>query len=380
MTIQLPEIIGLPPEGYVSSNFKNSSIPVVEFTPGVPDFTKGLTLFSIKTSKTKTEYKNILAEYGYDVKLPLKLAFLADNFPTDTFANEYGSHFLEGMAGVVSEGAQALTQTFGGRTATGTLEKLSKELEDSGKIAGMIGGGIGKGVEGLRVVKERMGNVGEMMDKVAAGARVDFPQVWKGSSFQPSYTMTIRLFNPNPANDRTTDKYIIGPLAAILALALPQTTDDGTYNWPYFQKVVSKGLFILDPAVITNITVVKGGDQQQISFNQRLSIVDIRIDLVGLFQTLLMNTKGGGENTNRPTLWQYLNNLKQQRTIKNIYEPSGGYGTAEDEIQQQARAEGSGEEFSSTKGAVETPLEPANSPPEHRVSDSDRQKYESLQS
>jgi hypothetical protein len=116
------------------------------------------------------------------------------------------------------------------------------------------------------------------------------------------------LYNPNPADPESTKKYIAGPLAAILTLGLPRSDNGRTYNWPFFHKIRSTGIYNLDPAIITNIAVIKGGDQQQIAYNQHLAIVDVRIDFSSLYNSILIE-EGGQTMTNRPTLRSYLDAL-----------------------------------------------------------------------
>ena len=137
--------------------------------------------------------------------------------------------------------------------------------------------------------------------------------VWKSSGFQPSYTLTVRLYNPDPGSRESTHKFITGPLAAIMLLGIPISTDTITFSWPFIHRIFSPGIYDLDPAFISNITVIKGGDQQQISYKQRLGIVDVRIDFGSLFSTMLA-TKGNPSN--RPTLKKYLEGISGQDSYK----------------------------------------------------------------
>ena len=75
-----------------------------------------------------------------------------------------------------------------------------------------------------------------------------------------------------------------------------------------------KGLYELDPAVITNITVVKGGDQQQIAFNQMMSMCDVRIDFISLHKSMLLEEKGAAAD-NRPTVRKYIKELTNGRGV-----------------------------------------------------------------
>jgi hypothetical protein len=327
-------IIGMPPLTYVSDNLMANSMPIAEIVPCKPNFSRGMTLFSV-TPDTIT-YDSILSKHGFTIEHPIKLAFLADNFPTDSFSNEYGETFLEKFTGVASSGIQDALQMTGSRTVTEALAKGGSALEQTGKnlggtsgsVLGAVGGffaGAEKGMKEFKAAMKEGGSVHKMIgggadtiNNMLAGHRVDFPQVWRNSSFSPSYSMTVRLYNPAPGSETATKKYIIGPLAAILCLGIPRTKEGQTYNWPFFHKFKSKGIYNLDPAVISNITVVKGGDNQQIAFTQRLGIVDVRIDFTSLFGSMVLE-EDGPKNLKRPTVSGYLKALETQKTMYDQY-------------------------------------------------------------
>jgi hypothetical protein len=327
MTINLNPfngIIGLPPSTHCSDTMIINSMPVMEILPAEPHFESGLNLFRLNDAWDT--YKGILENHGYTLsQKPLKLAFIADNFPTDSFTNEYGETFLQSFTDVASSGMQQLVQMTGQRSGIEGGISMSKGIQEAGQAMGGIGGdivsGLGSGAEGafqmMQNIKNNLGNQSEFMkkslaglDQLVAGARVDFPQIWKNSGFTPSYTATVRLYNPNPGNIEATKQYIIGPLAAILCLAVPRSTDGTAYNWPFFHKIHSPGIYGLDPGVITNITVVKGGDQQQIAFSKRLAMLDVRIDITSLYGSMVLDEKNPNEHSNRPTVYKYLKSLE----------------------------------------------------------------------
>ena len=317
-------IIGLPPSSYVSDSAIKNSMPMAEIIPCEPEFSQGMTLFSVVPNLKS--YNDILKKHGFIIDHPIKVAFLADSFPTDTFTNEYGETFLEAITETASKGFSELIQMTGAKTVGGATEEISKSLAGLGKEqGGLIGKTLGtfagvakKGAGAMKKIEGKYGAAGTISG-LLAGRRVDFPQVWKGSAFSPSYTMTVRLYNPNPGNANSTKKYIEGPLAVLLCLALPRSEDGHTYGWPFFHKIKSKGLYELDPAVITNITVIKGGDQQQISYQQHLAIVDVRIDITSLFNSILIE-ESDKKMTNRPTLRSYLKTLGEEKTLERAKE------------------------------------------------------------
>jgi hypothetical protein len=319
------QTFGMPPRSYVSDTAIINSMPVMEIIPCRPQFQSGLTLFRVDPDWTT--YRNLLKNLGYEISDNLlKFAFIADNFPTDTFTNDYGESFLQKFTDVASQGMSQITQMTGETEFTAAAAKMGSDVATLGEAMGGTLGGLVSGAgtmatnsaAALRTLKEKMketgstlGGAGDIIDKMMGGHRVDFPQLWRNSGYTPSYTATIRLYNPKPGSTTYTEQYIIGPLAVILALGIPRSKDGKTYSWPFFHKVKAKGIYNLDPAVISNITVIKGGDQQQISFNQHLAMVDVRIDFTSLYGSMLME-EGDFVSNNRPTIKSYLNSMKEQ--------------------------------------------------------------------
>ena len=342
-------IIGMPPittrtgdsmHTQRTAEALKNTMPIATIYPGIPSFEFGIDLFRRipvfdnegghpdQPKINTTYYLPMLRKHGYTLDKEVhnggvKVAYIADNFPTDTFTNEYGENFLQKFTDVASEGAASLSQMFGarnlGQLASGVIGAGKKTGGKVGKVAEMAGKAsdyikdLGGMFANFSPAGARMAN---MMGSLASGSRIDFPMVWKSSSFQPSYSMTVRLYNPNPGDPATTQKYIIGPIAAIMLLGIPISEDSSTYSWPYLHRVQSKGIYSLDPAYIQNITVIKGGDQQQIAYNQQLAIVDVRIDFGSLFSSMLASSEQSTKT--RPTLRKYLASMESEEPAYNI--------------------------------------------------------------
>ncbi len=263
------------------------------------------------------------------------------------------------MTDVASQGAADINQFMGSRSATESFGKVQKKLQAKGGVAGGIGAGMGmaggwakdlmgalQGISGGKGIARGV----NLVDRLAAGARIDFPQVWKTSSFTPSYTMTVRLYNPNPKSALSTDQYIIGPIAAIMLLGTPISEDGATYNWPFLHRVKATGIYDLDPAFIGGITIIKGGDQQSIAYNQRLAMVDVRIDFGSLYNTMVASNSA---NPARPTLKKYLNAMKGERKV---YDSKGENKLNETEVATTTKLTTTATEYET--GAAEERIDP----------------------
>jgi len=310
-------VFGMPPGTHVSDAVMKASMPTASIIPCEPEFSKGLSLFTLNNGKGAKKYKDILEEVGYTITSDrIEVAYLADNFPTDTFTNEYGETFLDKFAQAASSGLGDLAQIAGWTS----FDVASKQVGDMATTLGL--GGAKKVVgEYADKMDSRAQNMNEKnrnmyssmknaMKGIVTGARVDFPQVWKNSSYTPSYSMTIRLYNPNPASEEMTKKYIVGPIAALVALGIPNVSEDSSmYKWPLLCKVFSPGIYSLPAAYINSISVIKGGDQQSIAYNQNLAMCDVRIDFGSLYNSILAGPGSGKHGFKRPTLSSYLNSI-----------------------------------------------------------------------
>lgn len=324
----LENIIGLPPQTSADYGLISNSMPIMEIIPSKPKSLGSVSLFSLV--EDTAAYEKLLRFYGYVLsERPMKLAFMADSFPTETFTNTYSETFLDKFAGTVSQGAAELTQITGATTAGEALSKVLGGLERGGGVLGTFATGA-KGVVGYlgeqyektakglgatgKVAGKTAGRFAGLASRLLGGYRPDMPMIWRDSGYTPSYTITVRLYNPVPSDSTMKERYIIGPLAAILLLALPRTDDGVYFNWPFFHQINVPGVFSIPAGYIGNVTVIKGGEQQQITYRQELSVVDVRIEIGSLFGTIVVGSKEYA-SLQRPTLKNYLDNLKSTRSV-----------------------------------------------------------------
>jgi len=325
--ISIPSIIGLPPSSTFSDNMITNSMPILQITPCIPNFTKGLTLFNL--NEAKDQYANTLAELNYSASLPLSVAFIADNFPSLSFSNEWGEGLLQGATNIGSDLGGQLAFMLGQSTASGSANIIKNAINNmardpkTGKaktgagadFARMTGAAV-MGAENLindLTQSTGMTNGINILDKLAGGSRIDFPHVWKGSSFSPSFSITVRLHTVTTQNDKDYHTNILGPLAALLCLGLPiQKDENNIYNFPFLCKIKCPGLFMMNPAAISSISVHLGGDVGLIGYNQRPSMIDVKIDFQSLYTSMVT-----GNASDRPSIGQLLDVLKDKATIEN---------------------------------------------------------------
>mgnify|MGYP000555655586 CR=1 FL=1 len=337
-TITVSNIIGMPPRTYVSDSVMFNSMPIIRISPHLPRTSTGLTLFTLESAQD--EYNKILNNLGYSLDAPLepiRLVFNADTLPVDTFTNDYTETFLQRMTDVASQGMSQIMQIAGAKTFTEGVRKIGEGTAEKGeelggtvggfmKTAGetaaeiakeleMMKGRLGAGAEGDRSLASQAINT---IDKMMAGHRIDFPKIWGNSAYAANFSVNVRLFNPRPGNLKYTQQYLIGPLAVILALALPRSDDGYSYQWPFFHKIEAPGFLNLTPAAITNVTVTKGGDAQQLAFSKTLGLIDVRIDFTTIYESMLLESEDSSLSYKRPTVKNYLASLEKNSQTNNL--------------------------------------------------------------
>ena len=162
MPIQMRNIIGMPPNSNISDSIMRNSLPVLQITPGSPAQVNTLTTFVFKSKLT--QYLTALENYGYtfedlDVNF-LKVAIIPDNFPSDTFTNEYSENFLQKMGDVASESIGQLAQMTGSRRGSDTLTQL-------GGAAGSALSGLGFGDAGSFIANGVKDSIGAAQKSVS---------------------------------------------------------------------------------------------------------------------------------------------------------------------------------------------------------------------
>ena len=378
--VSLPSIIGGPPKTYISNVIRDNTTPIMEIWPMIPDASMNEAVFTLKDAD---DYVPLLQSHGFTTSLPLRVAFQADSFPTDTFNNEYGESFLSKITDVVSGGVGEINQMFGSARASETLKSLGEKFGSSqNPMISTTGKMFQNVMEQGKALKDSLSNVDQLkglmgtVDKMLGGQRVDFPNVWKNSGYSMAYSINIRLWNPSPGNQKYTDKYIIGPLAALILLGIPISEEGYSYSWPFFNKIQSKGLFFLNPSVLTNITVTRGGEAGQIAWNQSMGMADVRLDFTSLYGSFVVDAQGD-DKINRPTLRSYINTLRNPREFTRRYSsnPTG------ENIKYSSPSSSSMENASFSKGGTTTKSttnESYETAPTNRVSPSLVEKESAL--
>ena len=187
-----------------------------------------------------TEFENQL----YDASLFVGFRVEKGVDTSESFSNETGESSIASAANQTAQSAQ--DRKFG--TANGQTG-----------IAG-IDSIIGTISAALTSATAFSAETASLATVLAGGGNLDFPEVWKSSSFSKSYHFNMSLRTPYGDPYSILQNLYI-PLALILAGGLPRGIGAAAYTSPFICRAYCKGMFAVPLGMITSISVKRGADQ-----------------------------------------------------------------------------------------------------------------------
>ena len=351
----IKDLIGLPPLYYNATDSQLNTLletltfntmPVVALYPaypafGAPDQQKlGLQLYHLDYVKGLEKYNKIVKSVTSKSQLTLNgnclyVAFLNDTSISEAFSVDFGESKFEEIGNMGSATLAELRYLTGGSDASNAIGLTGDAMKKG--FFGNMAGSLLKGVAGATGIMESlMSGIGASgLTKIFSGSKIDFPMIWKGVNYGPSYSFTIRLYNPISNNEKEYEDNIIKPLVRLLAFVMPIADSESTFTFPILCGAVCPGLFKVNAGFISSIDVIKGGESNDISYSQRPGSIDIKITIQDLYNTMVVDGMGGDEkgseyykfkDTQRPLFSNYIDNLRQKVAVKNLtYDKVKGY-------------------------------------------------------
>lgn len=354
-------IIGLPPSIYYEPDIIPlvlNTMPIMELTPGLPEYgndvggdNQGIKLFNFNEIDGIDQYNRILAGSHIssgNLTFPIKVAFLADTQITESFSNVYGESMFEQAANFGLPFATEL-QYITGKTDVGSALKsiadrynegagkngkidLGKDLKSFGGLTNAllnmsekISSGVVNQFANIagtlqNLAKSYFPNAGNDLINLLSGHNIDFPMIWRGSNYTPNYSVTVKLYNPDPYSEASYTRHIIDPLIKLLAFVVPVASPgaSSTYTYPVLCRVNCPGLFQIRSGYVSNIDVIKGGEGNDLSFQHRPGQIDVRMTFGSLYNSMISDVTQEIADQDRPTLEHYIRNLKD-KTLTQYY-------------------------------------------------------------
>jgi hypothetical protein len=255
-----------------------------------------------------------------------KFAVQAENSFNESWNHDFGESMFENATNVGSSIGSELKQITGATDIFGAFSSLGTAgmtaLRQIPGLSGLLPEESTTPAQPQQQPQQPVQPPNNLMKgvmNIASGSKVDFPMIWRGSSFQPNYSFTVKLWNPYPSSLPHYIKYILNPLYHLLLFMCPLSDSNFTYSYPVLCRMKCPGMGAIDAGFISNLDVVKGGDNNDISFKQRPGTVEVRFSIQSLYSTMIIR----GEQDpleDRPTLDKYMRDLLGETIPPEFYD------------------------------------------------------------
>lgn len=192
------------------------------------------------------------------------IVYYLDSFVSvsESFSNDTGESQLANQVNGLSETTQEIQFILG--SGNSMISNLVEGLGDIGSsitsgLSGIISNTAGGLLGGL---------LGHGTNTILSGGKIVFPEIWKNSGFDRSYSLDVKLRSPD--NDSLSIYLnILVPYIHLLAMTLPRGLDGSTdskhvdpngYTSPFLVRAYCKGMFNIDQGIITDLSASKGGE------------------------------------------------------------------------------------------------------------------------
>lgn len=241
---------------------------------------------------------------------------------SETYNNEFGqSDLLSGVQNLGSKYSE-LAFAFG-------INDMDKAIEQLAGQEGLLGN-IGKVADaGNKLIQAGIDKTGPAKNLLTTAFRtlknpnnkIDFPLFWKSSGYNAQYELQTRLYCYNVQDDAYYTSYILAAYCALMQFVLPRSEDGELYSWPFLMDLRIPGMLHLPLCYCSNISVIKGGENNDLSYAYRPNIIDINMTINPLYNVMynIINPDNNNPNIDsrkeRPTLLKELDVLSQKRTF-----------------------------------------------------------------
>lgn len=122
------------------------------------------------------------------------------------------------------------------------------------------------------------------------GGRMVFPQMISGVNYSKALSCSIRCVCPN--GSKMGFHLSTGvPIAFMLAMSLPKQLADNMYTYPFITRVFQQGWYNSDLAVISNLRITRGGqDDMRWTIDSLPTETEISFDVLPLYNQLMSSS------------------------------------------------------------------------------------------
>lgn len=206
--------------------------------------------------------------------------------PSVSYSESFGNGTGESIISNMVKGASDFSKEIGFLTAAGGMTAdLQASQENLGKSIKEAGSGL---LDGGGVIQRLLSGA----TSVISGTNLVFPELWKTSNFNRSYSISIHLKSAYGTKESIfTD--IIVPMCFWIALAAPRQATANTFKAPFLTRFFIPGFCSVDMGIVESLQISKGGNGDAWSVDGLPLQVDLNISIKDLYSSLFMSRLHG---------------------------------------------------------------------------------------
>lgn len=185
------------------------------------------------------------------------------------------------------DSSETFTNQSGESSIASTLNGQAASAIESNFTTGGMGQGVKDAVAGALDALSMGGGAATLMGT----AFLDIPDIWKGSSFGKSYSVSLKLA-AHFGDTVTIAQSIILPMSLLMAGALPRATGKNSYTSPFLCRCYCKGRFAIPLGLIENMTITRGDSEFGWNVNNLPTVVTINLTIKDLSPAMYIALSG----------------------------------------------------------------------------------------
>lgn len=238
----------------------------------------------------------------------------------DGMTNSTGDSKVASAIGTVSDYSREAMFLFGKSFSDESLINTSKANYDSAvnKIMNSL-------TKDSTLARQATDRISDHVTTLINGGNVAFPEIYKDSTYNKSYDITIKLVSPY-GDKLSIYLYIFVPLFHLIAMSFPRQMGANGYMNPFLVRAFCKGWFNCSLGIIDSISI-KRASQDGWSIDGLPTEVDISISIKDLYPNLAISRDGDYSTYNNIeymdmlSTWCGINlNIPEINRKLNIYE------------------------------------------------------------
>lgn len=283
-------------EGYMGGYGEDGSTQILSILRILPQFRRSAKILNTKRDGRKEFASGDVdtAQNGWPVAM-LTIPFAIDKGAnsSESFTNSTQEHPLKEQ---YNQQYEATNQALMTGTGVQDLGSAAQQAINEWSVAGVLGtiGEFGKNyaVQAGENLAAGFGMTGEAGMMAAGAGRFVLPEVWSDSSFDKSYSISMKLRSPYGHRLSIFENEMV-PLSFLIGLTAPRKIGIQSYTNPFYVRIYSKGLFSVPMGMITSLSITRGEDSNDRTIEGFFRTTSISISIKDMLPGVCMSLDGG---------------------------------------------------------------------------------------